>query len=186
MPSETLWDLLPQIWKRLDKEGILEDFLAVLDEKYGDIGDEIVELLLSRNIDKIRDRSIQFKLDTVGEEFRASAQQGIENIPYNRSRASTAISRHSYKGTWARLDDVLTRLGVTDWDTIDNNEILLVPGCNGLWGHDDCFWADDDFYHPGARHLIVRDNLTEAPIRAELDQVTAVGEKWFITIDVPN
>lgn len=186
MASETLWDMLPRIWRRLDKEGLLEDFLAVLDDKYGDLNDEIIELLLSRNIDKVRDRSVWPKVGVVGEEFRESTDGVTENIPYNRSRIGTAISRHSYKGTWARLSDALERLGIADWETIDNNSIVIVPGCNGRWGETDCYWSDGDFYHPGARHLIVRENVTEATVRAELDQINAVGEKWFITIDIPN
>jgi P2-related tail formation protein len=172
---------LAGIWETLDSDEVTATLCSVIDDAFNTVKSTAEGVYDNRSPDEVVDRFLLLVSQLVGVTVTSTAGMSAA-----RRIIAHAISSHSYKGTWARLDDALTRLGVTDWETVDNSSILLVPGCNGLWGHDDCFLADDDFYHPGARHLIVRDNLTEAPIRAELDQVTAVGEKWFITIDVPN
>lgn len=179
--SSSLFSRVPGIWKSLDSNGVLEDFLGVLDDDFDRI-EFLAELLFSmRSVETIDSFYLYLLSHIVGIEWDSSVSRED-----NRSVIRNAITTHSYKGTWARLSDALERIGVTEWETVDQNSVVIVPGCNGRWGYPDCYWADSDFYHPGARHLIVRQVADEDEIRAELNKITAAGEKWFITIIIPN
>jgi hypothetical protein len=63
------------------------------------------------------------------------------------------------------------------------NEVLIVPGVNGRWGYPDNYWSDANFYHPGARHLIVDSGADLDELEYELEFIRAAGEKWYITVE---
>jgi len=179
MSNEKLYDLVPIIWRALDKEHTLENVLNLFDIVYDLVGADVESLMWSKNINNVSSRLLPYVVSNNG--TRWDTQQS-DTGNYNRARATEAISDYSYKGTWARLEDRLQRLGVSDWETIDNNAILMVLGCNGGLGQTDCFLPDADFYHPGARQLIINDSVDLARVQNELNEVAAVGEKWFVKI----
>jgi hypothetical protein len=179
--SSNLFNRVPGIWKSLDTRGILENFLGVVDNDFDRIEGLIASLFDKRTVERIDDFNLYLLSHITGYTWDPALSRLL-----NRGGIRNAITIHSYKGTWARLSDMLERIGITDWETVDQTSVVMAPGVNGRWGYPDCYWADSDFYHPGARHLIVNHDADEDEIRAELDKVTAAGEKWFISIIVPN
>ena len=202
---------LPQIWAKLDTAGILERYLSVWDGEFDRISDFVAELLDSRNIDRADDRFIPYKGDAVGHEFtvRVPDVELIEEetpllkigslydvhlgkvydrteylvtMPWNRAQTSVAVTRHSFKGTWAEIADLVERHGGLNWSSVDMMSQIIVPGSQGCPGGTASYLMGANLYHPGARKLIVDTNLDLPNFLEDFLPTRAAGEVWYIYI----
>ncbi len=177
MGSSDLLTRLPHIWGRLDTQGILERFLSVLDNDLNKVEDLITELLRVHNIDKIRDEYIYLLSTLVGNIWRENHTR-----QWNRERTRLAVPWHSYKGTWSEIDDLIHRHGGGSWDSVDMMGQILVPGSQGCAGGLSSYLIGATLYHPGARKLIVDQNLDFTSFVEDFLPTRAAGEVWFLYV----
>jgi phage tail-like protein len=173
-----LIERLPRIWRRLDSEHQLENFLKVLDASLDKSHDQITELLELRSVDKVPDKFLYFLSALVGHTWRDD-----KDILWNRERIRDAIHRHSYKGTLARLADSVKACGGESHSVQDNASKLLVLSRQGRLSHNDAYMVTKDYWHDGAFVLRV-DNLVDfTELLIELLDTIPAGEKWSYEIN---
>jgi phage tail-like protein len=175
MARNPLFSRLPAIWKRLDlPDGLLERFLGVLDSELNRVHDKTEELLDLRSVDRIPDRYLPLLGPILGHEWNSDKSYG-----WNRTRIRDAIRRYSYKGTLARLSDLLVEHAVIESAIQDNASRLIVPGKQGRPGHPDSHFIAPDYNHDGAFRLTALDIADEAQFIDEFEDGRAAGEVWF-------
>jgi hypothetical protein len=175
-----LFDRLPHIWARLDSQGILERYLGIWDTEFDRVSDLVIELLASRNIDRADDRFIQYKGDAVGHVFDVRSSNTTE---WNRAKTSVAVTRHSFKGTWNEIADLVERHGGETWSSVDMMSQIIVPGSQGCPGGASSYLMGANLYHPGARKLIVDTDLDLPNFLEDFLPTRAAGEVWYIYVD---
>ena len=177
MARRPLITRLPEIWRRLDKEGELAAFLGVWDVELNAIHDKITKLLSIRNLDKIPERYLLLLADLVGHRWRNDKTRD-----WNRNRMRDSIRRHSYKGTLAQLEDLVAEHNGTGLDFIDMASKLLVLGKNGRLGCTDAVLVSPDYYHDGAFEVRVDRRIAYDDFLDDLQYTKPAGEVWFFSL----
>lgn len=177
MAKAPLFKRLPQIWKRLDEEGILKRYLSVLDTAF-DRSHSLARTVLDfRSVDRVPDRYLQYLGDIVGHQWRSDKPHD-----WNRSRIRDAVRRYSYKGTLECLGDLVRENGGTEWSVKDMASTILIPGRQGNLGTNNCFLVSPDYYHWGAFVLRVSDDIDIDAFQQDFQYVKAAGQVWYFEI----
>jgi hypothetical protein len=177
MARRPLISRLPEIWRRLDKDGELAAFLGLWDFELDAVHTKITELLSIRNLDKIPDRFLILLADLVGHRWRSDKSKD-----WNRNRMRDSIRRHSYKGTLAQLEDLVAEHNGTGLDFIDMASKLLVLGKNGRLGCTDAALVSPDYYHDGAFEVRVDRRISYDEFLEDLQHTKPAGEVWFFSL----
>ena len=179
MPRKNLIERFPTIWRDLDSSGFAERFLGVADFQLNTARDKIESYLKSRNINDIPDRFLILLTDLVGHKWATD-----RNKNWNRDRIRNAIRRHSYKGSFARLQDVTREAGADRIEVQDNASILMILGKQGRLSCSDAYLVSDNFYHDGAFKLTIWDSaapkIDQAFLSRELAETLPAGTVWFV------
>ena len=178
-PRKNLIERFPTIWRDLDSSGFTERFLGVADFQLNTARDKIEAYLKSRNINDIPDRFLILLTDLVGHKWATDRSKN-----WNRDRIRNAIRRHSYKGSFARLQDVTREAGADRIEVQDNASILMILGKQGRLSCSDAYLVADNFYHDGAFKLTIWDSETpkidQAFLSRELAETLPAGTVWFV------
>jgi hypothetical protein len=180
MARTPLFDRLPKIFHRLDDvkdeagKGVFQRFLEVLDSGFDLVLAKATALLGMRSVDKIYDKYLHLMAPIVGHVWRDD-----DSKAENRRWTRNAIHRHSYKGTQTRLLDEVAREGGTQHVITDQASKLLVWGCQGMWGCDDCAWLAPDYFHDGAMLIDVNEDVDLEALMEDMAETCAGGERWY-------
>jgi len=177
MARRSLYSLLPQIWHRLDTERVLERFCAVLDDAWDRAHEKARDLFATRSIDKIPDRYLKLRGPIVGYDWRPDKDHAE-----NRRRTAHAIPRHSAKGSYDLLADIIRENGGGEWSVQDNASKLMVLGKQAKMAQRSCRLVDADFWHDGAFLLTVTDAVDRDSLRLDLAETIPAGERWYLQI----
>jgi len=168
---------VPDIWRKLDVNTVLERFLGVLDDGFDRSHDLAAALLDLRNVDKIPDRWLQLLAPLVGLTWRRD-----QTHSWNRRAIQHALESHSYKGTQDRLGDSCRANNAAAYTVTDQASRLLVWGCQGQWGADDAHWTSADKWHDGAYELRVPLGVDAETLISDLAETLAGGEVWWFDL----
>ena len=171
-----LFARLPVIWRRLDSQGILERFLSVLDNDFDRIAFLTQALLNARSVEKIDNYFLYLMSDIVGHSWRPGMPR-----EWNRAEIRNAISKHSYKGTFARVSDTIKRYGGTYWKHTDMASQIIVPGSQGFLGGISSYLMGATLYHPGAHRFYIDEDVRDDDFEAEIELLRPAAEVWFVT-----
>jgi phage tail-like protein len=176
---QTSYELLPETWRRLDTEQVLERFLNVWEYEFGIVSEKIDGLLSINNPDKAQDRYLKLLAEIVGHEWDNS-----KTFIWNRNRIKYAIDRHSYKGTTARLTDDMIELGCESISVQDNASKLLVLSRQGRLSEPDAYMVTANFWHDGAYLLSLVDSavpsLDRAAVEPAVYKTVPAGTIWYL------
>jgi phage tail-like protein len=176
MSRSNLYALLPSIWKRLDVEGVLERFLRVFDYEF-DRNEQILHnILYTRSIETTDDQYIKLLSILVGHEFDEK-----KSFLWNRAETRNAVAIYSYKGTLARVDNLVKRYGGTYWKHVDMASQIVVPGNQGFLGNTSSYLMGPILYHPGAHQFFIDTEVKDTGFEKELIKLCPAGDVWFIT-----
>ncbi len=179
MPRRNLIELFPDIWKNLDGSGFAGRFLGVVDFQLNTARDKIEDYLKSRDVNNIADKFLFLLSDLVGHEWASDRSKS-----WNRDRIRNAIKRHSYKGSYARIQDITREAGADRIKIQDNASILMILGKQGRLSCPDAYLVSDNFYHDGAFKLTIWDSaapkIDQAFLSRELAKTLPAGTVWFV------
>jgi phage tail-like protein len=175
MDRPKLFSRLPQSWRNLDEQGVLERYLGVWDKQFWTIQQKIDGLLETRNIEKIPDRFLNLLTSLVGHKWK-----DYRSYAWNRSRASHAISKYSYKGTRDSLIDLVRDHGGSYAEVVDMASKVAVWSRQGAFPADDCFFYDSDYFHPGVYQLWLNSILDIEHFWEDLEDWKPAGTKWVL------
>ena len=166
MARQTVYELLPDSWRRLDTENVLERFLNVWEYEFDTVASKIERLLSLKNPNKIEDKYLRLLGVIVGHEW-----DGSKSHEWNRNRIKNCINRHSYKGTTNRLSDDMIELGAESVSVQDNASKLLILSKQGRLSEPDSYMVTANFWHDGAYVLRVVDSVVPSLLRSEVEPV---------------
>lgn len=168
---------LPEIWRRLDPEGILARYLGLWDFELDFVHSKIVELISIRNLDNVPDRFLILLSPLVGHRWRDDQTRA-----WNRNRIRDSIRRHSYKGTLMQLGDLLREHGGAGFDLTDMASRLVVLGKNGRLGKTDAAIVSSDYWHDGAFDCVLDRRVDYEAFIEEFDYTKQGGFVWFFSL----
>ena len=179
MARQTVYELLPDSWRRLDTENVLERFLNVWEYEFDTVASKIERLLSLKNPNKIEDKYLRLLGVIVGHEW-----DGSKSHEWNRNRIKNCINRHSYKGTTNRLSDDMIELGAESVSVQDNASKLLILSKQGRLSEPDSYMVTANFWHDGAYVLRVVDSVVPSLLRSEVEPVmrktVPAGTIWYL------
>lgn len=179
MARQTVYELLPDSWRRLDTENVLERFLNVWEYEFDTVASKIERLLSLKNPNKIEDKYLRLLGVIVGHEW-----DGSKSHEWNRNRIKNCINRHSYKGTTNRLSDDMVELGAESVSVQDNASKLLILSKQGRLSEPDSYMVTANFWHDGAYVLRVVDSVVPSLLRSEVEPVmrktVPAGTIWYL------
>ncbi len=155
-------------------DGLLERFLGVLDTELDRVHDKTAELLDLRSVDRIPDRYLPLLAAIVGHKWNS-----LKSYHWNRERIRHAVRTYSYKGTIARLRDLLAECQAKEIVIQDNASRLCIPGKQGRPGHPDCHVMAPDYNHDGAFVLRALDLQDQDYFDAGFADGRTAGEVWY-------
>lgn len=177
MARTPLFKRLPDAWKSLDTDGVLERYLGVLDAGFDETHDLAKAVLDFRSVDRVPDRFLALLGELVGHEWRSD-----KDHDWNRRRIKDAIRRYSYKGTVECIKDLVAEHGGSWCEIVDmaskvcvlNKQAKLSSGC--------AHFQAADYYHDGAYVLKVGPEVNLADLKADLERVRPGGERWYLRL----
>jgi hypothetical protein len=187
-----LFSRLPKIWQRLDGDpndldyvGVLERFLGVVDNDFDRIHAKTKEFFDLRTVDRIPDRFLPLLATLVGHVW-----DNDKSYAWNRRRVRNSIDRHSYKGTFARMEDTAKEFGAEGITVTDMASKLCVLGKQGRLSYPDCYLVAPDYYHDGAFKASIVDRTDPRidlnALIEELASTIAAGERWYWEVTWPR
>jgi hypothetical protein len=168
---------LPAIWKTQDTLHILERYLGVMDRGFDRVNDAAKTVMDFRSPDKVPDRFLALFGEKVGHRWRSD-----RSYTWNRRRIVNAIARYSYKGTTARIADIVYENGGEYFRITDNASRLCVLSRQGQLSRGNCHIQSADYFHDGAFVLEVDQSVDLAGLEADLAETLAGGERWYINL----
>ena len=186
---KSLFSHLPAIWKDLDikttqvvdGKGLLERFLNVGDAGFQQIEDYIKEFLRSHNSEEIRDQFLPLLIDLTGEYWRETRGRR-----WNRNRIQSSVPRASYKGSHLCILDLAREYGASYCDIKDMSSTVLIESKQGTYGHNDSWFFDSDYYHPGVFQLYLSDDIDLAGFTEDFKHIRPTGTKWYLRIVIQD
>ena len=179
MSRTNLYNRLPLVWKRLDREGVLERYLEVFDNAFDTVETKANALMLLKSPDTIPDRYLPLIAKQIGHEWDSE-----KTYSWNRARIQHAIDRHSYKGTTQRLTDDMIELGAESISVQDNASKLLVLSRQGRLSEPDSYMVTANFWHDGAFVLSLVDSespgLDRSAVEPALYDTVPAGTIWYL------
>ena len=179
MSRKPLFYRLPKIYRDLDVEETLENFLNVMDTSIDNAEAKTTELFKLRDIREIPDRYLFLTGELVGHEWDDS-----KTAEWNRHKISSAINNYSYKGTVTRLSDDMIELGAESVSVQDNASKLLILSKQGRLSEPDSYMVTANFWHDGAYVLRVVDSVVPRLLRSEVEPVmrktVPAGTIWYL------
>jgi hypothetical protein len=181
MSRVPLFSRLPRAFHRFDADGVLEDYLGVLDTSLDNARDLAEDLLALRSVDQIPDKFLYWLGDNVGYRWRDTKTK-----LQNRRGERESIPRYSRKGTHDQLSGIVFDADAsTNYEVIDMASRLATYGLQGGLGDFDCYFECADFYHDGAFVLLVRSTCDLDELRYQFPDFQATGTRWYLTIVSP-
>jgi phage tail-like protein len=177
MARKPLFNRLPEIWRRLDKDEVLKRYLGVLDEGFNQAHDLAEGVLDFRSVDRVPDRYLRLLGDLVGHEWRSD-----KDHDWNRSRIRDAIRRYSYNGTAEAVKDLVREHGGGPCNIIDMASTLIVLDLQGDLATDNAVFEGDDYYHTGAFVLEITDQVNLPELKKDMTKVIPAGTRWYYRI----
>lgn len=176
MSRSNLYNRLPRIWHRLDTRGVTQRFLDVVDSEFDRLEDLITSLFDNRSSERINDFYLYLLSDLVGHSWRDDYRGS-----WNRGEIRNSITIHSYKGTLARVDNLVKRYGGTYWEHVDMASQIVVPGNQGFLGNDSSYLSGPILHHAGAHQFFVDSVVDGTGFEEEFMKLCPAGDVWFIT-----
>lgn len=174
MPREPQFSRLPLIWKKLDKQGLLERFLGVEDTELNRTRQKIEDLLSARDITQIPDRFLKIIGYVVGHRWK-----DYRSYSWNRQRISELINKYSYKGSDECLSDLVYEHGGDWYKVVDMASLVGAydrQGSNLQSSH----YFDSDYFHPGVYQLWLPETIDYEHFVEDFEYIKPAGTKWII------
>lgn len=179
MAKKPLISRIPDIWRRLDYDGVLERFLQGFDVELERLSIVAKNILDYKNTDGLPDKYLSLLAGTVGHQWDSS-----KSYEWNRNKTRHAITRASYKGTTTRLEDDMVELGAESVSVQDNASKLLILSKQGRLSEPDSYMVTANFWHDGAYVLRVVDSVVPSLLRSEVEpvmrQTVPAGTVWYL------
>lgn len=180
MPREPQFSRLPLIWRKLDKQGLLERFLGVEDTELNRTRQKIQDILSSRDVSQIPDKFLKIIGYVVGHRWKS-----YQTHQWNRQRISELINLYSYKSTSLSIKDLAYEYNAPFCDVVDMASTVAVWNIQGTVEEDNCYFFDADFYHPGVFLLFLSDTVNLSLFLEDFEYIKLAGTKWYIYLQ-PN
>ena len=177
MSRQTVFELLPGVWRRLDANGTLERFLGLWEDEIGYVADKIRELADLQSPDVTEDKFLPLLGNNVGHVWKDD-----KSFEWNRNRIKASIRRYSYKGTTTSIEDLAYECGSRVNSIQDNASKLLILGKQGRLGCDDAYLVSKDYWHDGAFLAQFANTGDTDTLILELPSLTPAGQVWFIEL----
>jgi phage tail-like protein len=177
MARKPLFKRLPDVFHRLDTDGVLQRYLSVMDSGFDHVHDKAGELFDLRSVDECPDRWLPMLGELVGHVWRQDKSR-----QWNRDRIRDCVRRYSYKGTTASIEDLIREHGGGPWEILDMASQLLVWNRQGCWSRGDSHFIAADYWHDGAFLLRISDQVNLNEFIADFELTKPAGEKWFIEV----
>lgn len=177
MARRPLYERLPEIWKRLDPDGVVQRYLGVLDAGFDRSHGLAKAVLDFRSVDRVPDRYLALLGDIVGHQWRPG-----KSHDWNRSRIRDAIRRHSYKGTVECIQDLCREHGSDICEITDQASRLLVLDMQGELSEDAAHFESPDYWQDGAFVLRVSPETDLDGLKADLAEVLPAGTRWYLYV----
>lgn len=176
MPREPQFSRLPLIWKKLDKQGLLERFLGVEDTELNRTRQKIEDLLSARDITQIPDRFLKIIGYVVGHRWK-----DYRSYSWNRQRISELINKYSYKGSDECLSDLVYEHGGDWYKVVDMASLVGVYDRQASMPQNSHYF-DSDYFHPGVFQLWIPDNIDLEHFLEDFGYLKPAGTKWIIRL----
>lgn len=173
------FQLLPNIWRRLDTNGTLERFLGIWDDNYDDISVKISELLDIQNPNKTQDRHLRLLGGNIGHIWRDD-----KTYAWNRNRIRDALRRYSYKGTNNQLSDTIEENGAEINKIQDNASMIMVLDKQGNLDGRNCHLQDADRWHDGVFEIDMNKVGDTSELSTELADIRPAGFTWMLSYSI--
>ena len=177
MSRTRLYNRLPLVWKRLDNDGTLEDYLKVFDNAFDSVEAKANAILLLQNADTISDKYLPLIASKVGHKWDSN-----KTYNWNRERILHAIDRYSYKGTNISIEDLLRDYGADWWKITDQASRLDIWNRQGGWNSPSGVVMDANFWHDGAYYLEVNHSLDFNGFLEEFETIKRAGTVWYFNV----
>ncbi len=168
---EPQFSRLPLIWRRLDKQTVLERFLGVEDVELDSARQKIQDILDSRDLHNIPDKYLKVIGHTLGYRWKNS-----KSYNWNRRRLSVLVRKYSYKGTSVAIADLVREHGGS------YHRILDMASLVDTWNVQVGMFFDSDYFHPGVYRLWVSDDIDLEHFLEDFEYLKPAGTKWILTI----
>ena len=178
MAREPQFSRLPLIWKKLDKQGLLERFLGVEDTELNATRQKIQDLLSARDITQIPDKFLKIIGYVVGHRWK-----DYRSYSWNRQRISELINKYSYKGSDACLSDLVYEYGGDWYKVVDMASMVGVYDRQASMPQNSHYY-DADFFHQGVYQLWLPDNIDLEHFLEDFEYIKPAGTKWIIRLCV--
>ena len=175
MSRTPIFTRLPRIWRVLDELGILERFLGIWDQAFGQVQQKITGILDTKNIEKTPDKFLVLLTDSLGYRWKDS-----RSYQWNRAEAAHAITNYSYKGTDLAILDLARRCGASYCEIVDMASKCAVECKQGTFGEDDNTFFDADYYHGGVFVLMVSEDIDLPGFLDDFQYIKRAGTKWYV------
>ena len=167
---------VPSIWRRLDFQKTLEGFLEAEDNELLRLAELARNIPAMRNPDCVPDRRLKIAGVSKGHVWRSD-----KSFEWNRRKIETAITRHSYKGSYDRLGDELAEINADGYHVQDQASQIIVLSRQGSLSKSKI--VDADFWHEGVFVIHVQDSraphVNPADIESLIDELRPAGQMWF-------
>lgn len=177
MSRPELYSRLPEIWLRLDQDGVLDRYLGVVDNDFNRVHDKIKALFELSSVNEVPDKYLKLLGELVGHRWRSD-----RSYNWNRNRIRDSIRRWSYKGTLEALGDLIEEHGGGEWSVLDMASTIWVWSRQGRWSRGDMHYLAADYFHPGAFELSVSEQVDLEGLRADIASVVPAGEVWYFAL----
>jgi hypothetical protein len=181
MERTPLFLRLPQSWRAIDSEGILERYLGVWDKQFWEIQQKVKAILDTRNIEQDPDKFVYLLVSLIGHRWK-----DYKSYQWNRSRASHDITKYSYNGTNLALIDLVREHGGSYAEVVDMASKVAVWSRQGTFPNDDCHFFDADYFHPGVFQLWIDRLDSLEHFLEDFELWKPAGTKWILGYNLTN
>jgi phage tail-like protein len=171
---EPQFSRLPLIWKKLDKQTVLERFLGVEDIELDSVRQQIEGLLSARDVYEIPDKFLKIIGYVVGHRWK-----DYRSYTWNRQRIAELIDKYSYKGSDACLSDLVYEHGGDWYKVIDMASLVGVYDRQATMPQSSHYF-DADFFHQGVYQLWLPENIDLEHFLEDFEYIKPAGTKWLI------